>query len=297
MTDDRSAVGDEGPDGDDAHARYEELTAGYALSALEPGDEQDLLQHLPTCPQCRRDLAVHEETLAHLAYAGEAVTPPASLWEGIKAEVLAGSPDAFTAGPPAAAPELAPLAAVPAARGSAGPARPVAQPVDELAARRGRRQRWAAWTSVAAAVALVGGLAGWGVAQRRDDGPGSSRQLAAAVRALEQGPGTTVPLAGADGRVRLVAVLQDGRVSVMSDGLTPNDTSDSVYVLWGKSGTASPPQALAAFDVGSDDVEVVRDLRLPSAAPSPDLLLLTKEPGRVAPTVPATAAIASGRTA
>ena len=60
------------------HERFAELAAGYALSALEPEDEQLFLAHLPGCASCGRDLTEHRGTLAHLAYAPEVVGPPAS---------------------------------------------------------------------------------------------------------------------------------------------------------------------------------------------------------------------------
>jgi anti-sigma factor RsiW len=260
-----------------SHDYYEELVVGHALSALEPEDEQELLRHLPTCAACERDLAEHQETLAHLAYAGEVLEPPPSLWDGIAREVTA------TSGPAAFAP--------PEQRSAP------AEPVGDLAAareRRSARARAARLVSAAAAAALVLSLGVWNVALQRDRDDVADR-LASAVQMLETGPGQTVPLAGADGRVTAVAVVHQGRLSLVVDGLRPNDVADSTYVLWGQSGSEAA-LALATFDVRGDGTDVLRDLPLPVPA-VPELFVLTEEPGRTAPAVTAQPALATGRPA
>ena len=262
-----------------AHDRYDELVAGHALSALEPEDEQLLLAHLPTCAACERSLDLHRETLAHLAYAVDAPPPlPDDVWEGIRGQVLAsGTPASFE------------------------PAAPDASaPVDLAEERRRRRsRRGLALVSSAAAVALVGALLGWNlVLQRERDEMGEfSDRLAAAVQAVETAPAQTVPLRAEDGTVAAVAVMQRDRLSLVVDGLAANDPASSIYVLWGKRGT-EPPTALASFDVTGDDLSVVRDLVMPDAdQPAPDLLVITREPGRTAPAATKQPAVAAGRTA
>lgn len=264
------------------HDRYDELVAGHALSALEPEDEQLLLAHLPTCAACERALAVHRETLAHLAYAVDAPPPlPDGLWEGIRTRVLAsGTPVSFAA--------------------DDAPAAPAGAPVD-LAAERERRRprRGLALTSAAAAVVLIGGLLGWNVVlqdQRAEMGEASQR-LTAAVQAVETAPAQTVPLRAPDGTVAAVAVLQRDRVSLVVEGLGANDPASSIYVLWGQRGSG-PAEALASFDVSGDDLSVVRDLALATAGePAPEVLAITREPGRTAPAVTAQPVLASGTTA
>lgn len=266
------------------HSLYEELVAGYALSALEPADEQELLAHLPTCAMCQRDLALHRETLAHLAYAADDGAPPAGVWESIRAGVVDTSgPAAFD--DPGTEP---------------GPSR-----VLDLQAARARRtpsprvRRVAAWTSVAAALALVGTL-GYSVVhvQRERDQQGVlSAQLSEAVRAVETGPARTVPLSRDGGPVTAVAVLQADHLSLIIDGLVPNDPASSVYVLWGQTG-AEPATALATFDVDDPDVDVLRDVAvMPAGEPVPQLFVITKEPGRTPPEVTSQPALATGRTA
>lgn len=269
------------PRREDPHEQYVQLVVGHALDALEPDEEQLLLRHLPGCAPCGRDLARHRESLAELAHATDPVEPPSALWDGIREGVLARDPGAFST------PQ--------ASTGPAGPA-PVAS--DELASRReARRSRQGrALVSVAAAAVVVAvGLLGWNVSLQRDRGSQveASAALVAAVAALEAGPGRTVPLTDTDGRSLAVAVLQEDRMSLVLEGLPANDVTDSTYVVWGQTG-AGQPAALASFDVASDGVGVVRDLALP-AGPTPQMLLITREAGRTAPSSTTQPVLASGR--
>lgn len=276
------------------HDHYEELVAGFALSALEPGDEQDLLRHMTACAACERSLTEHLETLGHLAYAVDDGPPPAGLWEAIRSEVEAESgPGAFRAPLPPQAPRAsAPVEAAPVAP-------PLSPPVDDLSAARTRRaartpRRWTGWASVAAGIAVVGTV-GYGVVAQR--GQSREQQVAAAVQAIETAPARTVPLTGTNGRVSAVAVLSGSKVSLIVDGLAPNDSRASVYVLWGQTGTA-PARALATFDVHDGSLAVVKDV--PTTAdgqPEPQVLAITREPGRTAPAATKQPLLATGRAA
>ena len=258
------------------HSRYEELVVGHALAALEPEDEQELLQHLPGCPVCQRDLAEHLETLGHLAHAVDAGPPPPQLWDAIRSEIAAESGRT-------AVPAPQPLVA------------PVPDGLRAVRERRERRRRTAGWASVAAALAVVASVS-VGVATRdRDDQVVSSRLDRAVAELLEAGPGQTVPLAAKDGKAVAVAVVQDGRVSLMVDGMQPNDPSSSTYVLWAQSG-AEQARALGTFDVdGALDVEHDMAVMAPGQA-VPALFVITMESGRTAPAVAQGPAVATGRT-
>jgi anti-sigma factor RsiW len=63
-----------------------ELTASYALDALDAADEQRYLEHLKCCARCRRELAELRETAVALALAAGGPAPPA----GLRARILAG---------------------------------------------------------------------------------------------------------------------------------------------------------------------------------------------------------------
>ena len=65
------------------HAPYAEMAAGYALDALDTGDQADFVTHLDDCEQCREDVRRFSEVAAGLA-AGAAVEPP----EDVEASLL-----------------------------------------------------------------------------------------------------------------------------------------------------------------------------------------------------------------
>jgi anti-sigma-K factor RskA len=60
-----------------------ELTAAYALDALDSHDEREYEEHLARCETCRADLASLHEAAATLAFAVEERTPPPALRERI----------------------------------------------------------------------------------------------------------------------------------------------------------------------------------------------------------------------
>ena len=60
-----------------------ELTAGYALDALDAGEARAYEQHLAHCPRCQQELATLSESASALAFAAEPAAPPAALRERI----------------------------------------------------------------------------------------------------------------------------------------------------------------------------------------------------------------------
>lgn len=253
------------------HERYAELAAGHALHALEPGDEQVFLAHLGSCDECRETLAVHTETLGHLAYAAAPTELPAGILAGLRAEV--GEP--FTA--PTATPAPASL--------------------DAARARR-RRPSYDAKTlvSAAAAAVLVLSLGVWNVALHREKSQGDLRagQLAAAVSALEGGAKHRVQLTDARGLPVAIAVVRgDDTVSLVVDGLAPNNASSSTYVLWQK-GQYGVMRAIGTFDVRGKGVDVVKNLPLARDVMGVVGFAVTREQGRTAPARPGGFPVADG---
>jgi anti-sigma factor RsiW len=61
-----------------------ELTAAYALDALDPAEEREYEEHLPGCPTCREELAALQEAASALAYGTDAPPPP----PGLRARIL-----------------------------------------------------------------------------------------------------------------------------------------------------------------------------------------------------------------
>jgi anti-sigma-K factor RskA len=64
-------------------AEPHELTAAYALDALDPAEERDYESHLARCERCRDELAGMRDATASLAYATPAPVPPPALRERI----------------------------------------------------------------------------------------------------------------------------------------------------------------------------------------------------------------------
>src|SRR3954454_22555935 len=217
----------------DEHARFEELAAGHALNALEPGDEEAFLAHLAGCAVCERDLAEHLETAAHLAYAADPVPLPAALLGRIRAEV--------------------------AATGRAMPPAPAVS-LDVERGRRGRPVLSRTALGAAAAAVLVLALLSWNVALQHDRSQTRQRadRLTSAVSVLERGD-RLVPLADDSGRSVATAVMEgDRKMSLVVDGLPANDRSSSTYVLWQTSATGA--RAVGAFDVSGGEVDVLRGM-------------------------------------
>jgi anti-sigma-K factor RskA len=70
-----------------------ELTAAYALNALDPVEEAEYEEHLRHCPSCREELSGFQETAAVLAYAVEGPAPPPGLRDRIVDAALAERPN------------------------------------------------------------------------------------------------------------------------------------------------------------------------------------------------------------
>ena len=68
--------------GDDA---VHDLTAAYALDALEPEEARAYERHLAVCARCREEVASLQGAAAALGYAAAPVVPPAGLRERILA--------------------------------------------------------------------------------------------------------------------------------------------------------------------------------------------------------------------
>jgi hypothetical protein len=118
-------------------------------------------------------------------------------------------------------------------------------------------------------------------------------RLAAAVRDLARPDSTSVPLAAEDGSVVAVAVVQDGGVSLVVDGLEPNASGTS-YVLWAQDPSGGV-QPVGAFDVEREQVDVVEDLRVEGGVESVTAYLVSSEQGDEAPPTPGGPVVASGQ--
>ena len=253
------------------HERFAELAAGHALHALEPADEQAFRVHLSDCADCRRETALHTDTLGHLAYAAAPAALPVGILAGIRAEIG----DA----------RLLPLP------------QPAAEPISLAAARTRRTRRTLdsrTWLGAAAAAALVMSLGVWNVALHRDQTQGNVRasRLQTAVQTLEHGAEHSVQLKDSNGQPVAVAVVGADTVSLVIDGLAPNDMTWT-YVLWqrGKYGVIRP---LGRFDVHGKGVAVMKNMPLARDIAGVEGFAVTREPGHRAPTSPGSSPVATG---
>src|SRR6185503_10977829 len=71
------------------HAEWDELAVAWALSALDPEDEERFAEHLPGCTRCTATVRESLYTVADLAYALPDEAPPPSLKSRLMAAVAA----------------------------------------------------------------------------------------------------------------------------------------------------------------------------------------------------------------
>ena len=254
------------------HERFAELAAGHALGALEPGDDHVFRTHQAGCAQCRTAVAAHIDTLGHLAYAVVSAEPPSGILDAIRAEIGEPAPVAATAG-------TAPVSL-------------------DAARKRRRRPTWEGKSLVAAAAvaAMVLSLGIWNIALHREKSQGDVRaeRLAAAVATLEGGAKQRVELTDSHGHLVAIAVVRaDDTVSLVVDGLAPNNAASSTYVLWQK-GSYGVVRAVGIFDVRGRGVDVVKDLPLARDVMGVDGFAVTREPGRSAPARAGSPPVADG---
>ena len=185
-----------------------ELTAGYALDALDADERRAYEDHLGACERCREELAALWETTAALALASSGPEPSPELRERIVAAARAEPQSVVPLEPrrPRALPALGAVAAV-------------------------------------AAVAAIA-LGAWAVSL--DDRLDSAHRRLAAQRAtlavVSDPSARTVSLAKGDGKL---VVAPDGRAVIVLDGLAPAPAGKT-YELWVIRGTTPQPAGVFA---------------------------------------------------
>lgn len=249
-----------------SHSKYEQLAAGYALSALEPEEELVFRGHLAECERCSAALLEHSTTLGHLAYAASSEEPPASVLDGIRAGVRASRSEGL---------------------------RPIEAPTslaEARAKRAGRTVRLSsALVGVAASLVLVLGIVF--VGGLGSGSPKSSNDAFQRIVVSLAKPGARV--IDLDGTGQAKAILNGGKISLVVQGLPVNDRAHSTYVLWGKSRYGGV-RAVGAFDVPTTKPVAINDLGTVTPG-TLELLMVTKEQGRKAPSVTTQQPIMSGR--
>jgi anti-sigma-K factor RskA len=196
-----------------------ELTAAYALDALEDDEARAYEEHLRQCEQCRTDLLELREAATALAYAAPPASPPPQLRDRI-------------------------LERAKAERASVIPFR------------RRTRERWtpvlAAATAVAAAAAI--GLGIWAVTLHRDlDASRSARSRDSQALAILASPNALrVPVSGAAGTL----TVTDSGEAVLAVSKLRAAPAGKTYEAWVIVGSTPRPAGL--FEGGGERASLVR---------------------------------------
>jgi anti-sigma-K factor RskA len=170
-----------------------ELTAAYALSALDPDDERSYEDHLRHCVRCREELGSLQEAAASLAYAVDTPVPPARLRERILAEARSTAPS-----------NVVPL-----------------------------RRRFTVPVLAAAAAAAAGvaiGLGVWGssLSGTLDDERVARSATERVLALFAESDASHFPVSGADGTL---VVTRDGQAGLLLAGL-PEAPEGKTYEVW-----------------------------------------------------------------
>jgi anti-sigma-K factor RskA len=189
-----------------------ELSAGYALDALDPQERGRFEEHLAGCDACREELQGFWRTAGALAVASGGPAPPPAL----RGRILE------------------------AARAERQPARP-----QRTSWRERLFRPMPAFAAAAAALAV--GLGFWSLSLSRTLDDTRAREAAErrAVAILSDPRSRSVPVSGADGRL---VVSRTGTAALVLSGLDPAPAGKT-YEIWVIEGGAPKPAGL--FD-GAD---------------------------------------------
>jgi anti-sigma-K factor RskA len=229
-----------------------ELTAGYALDALDADERRAYEAHLASCEHCQQELESFWVTTEALAVAASGPEPSAALRERILTAVRAEPPQ-----------NVIPLESQ---------RRRVAPVLGAVAA-------------VAAVVALAVGLWASSVSGDLDETRTALRQAQANAAVLADPRARTVSLQAGNGRL---VVDPDGRAVLVLEGVEPVG-SDETYELWIVPGGDLEQANPAGLFPGGDGVNVVG---VEGTVRPGDLVAVTVEKagGAETPTLPPVAA-------
>jgi len=195
-----------------------ELTAGYALDALDPDERREYEAHLADCQRCREELASLAQTTEALAIAASGPAPP----PGLRDRILEG-------------------------------ARAEAQVVVPFEPRRRRTVPvLAAAAAMAAVVALSASLWAARLSGDLDDARSALERERAAAAVLADPEARTVALQAGDGRL---VVGPEGEAVLVLDGMDPAPAGKT-YELWIIEGDTPQRAGLFPGRDGTDVVPV-----------------------------------------
>jgi hypothetical protein len=280
------------------HERIQDAALDLLLGAVEPADRALFDEHLAGCEQCRQFVDEASAMIGVVGAAGDVHQPPAGLRAAILAE--AGATAVQATGAPGAETDIAPESAPDGAAASllTGPTTARGRRRAGDAARSSTATLVSRLMAVAAAIALIGAV-GWGVSMRdqRDDARADASHMTQVLDEVSK-PGqlTVAEIDGtAAGRSAPLATafVRDNAAMVVSNDLTANDTSSSIYVLWSMTSlTDSTPVAIGSFDVSAD--APMSQVSATGHAPTGSWFAISLEDGRRVPASP-TEVLGAGR--
>jgi anti-sigma-K factor RskA len=212
------------------HDELAALVSAHALHALDPEEAAMVERLIESSPEWRAAFEEALETAAGLALVPAAIEPPADLRRRILDAARAEPQD------------------VPA------------EPVDELGARRAKRERSALrlFAAAMAVAAVVFGVLAFTQRQEADD-LRSQASRNEEVAALLAAPGTrVVTLEGSETGGGAAVVLPEGQAPVLISTLG-NAPADRTYQIWGIPDDGSAPRSLGFAGEGSNVVQLPAD--------------------------------------
>ena len=281
-----------GPELDRSHGDWDALAVGWAMTALDPDDERRFAEHLATCGRCTATVRDAVDTVVDLAYALPPEPPPARLRRRILAAAAAEPRPAATRD--AGLPGDAAWSTARDGADSGRNGRPVGggsrQGAGGGVVGFGSRRRWVPLAAMAAAVALIAGLAVWNVTLQSDQG--RLRDVVAqrdelVARLTEAGPARVAIIRGPSGTGdrQATVVVKQGRVGLITETLPP-EPPGRTYWLWSLRNSAdTDPVPLANFTVPETRFSAC-NIEPPAGVDVTRAFAISDEPGTGRPTRP-----------
>jgi anti-sigma-K factor RskA len=197
-----------------------ELTAGYALDALDADERSAYEAHLATCASCQQELELFWRTTEALAVAASGPEPSPALRERILADVRAEPPS-----------NVIPLESQ----------------------RRRLVPVLAATAAVAAVVALAIGLWAADLSSQLDESQSALDRLRANAAIIADPDAKTVPLQAGNGRL---VVDPDGQAVLLLEDLEPAPAGKT-YEMWIVPGGNIEQASPAGLFLGNEGAEIL----------------------------------------
>lgn len=261
---------------DFVHEDWDMAAVGYAMAALEDGEQRTFEEHLETCQRCQRTVAEASSIGAAMGTAAPVPMPAPELRGRVLGAALAARPSTTTLSPRVGSrPQVG---SAPARVGTSAPA-PQREPAPVVPIRSGHARHAAhkhnparAMLAAVAAVLIVAVCAAFvSVVRDRDREKSVADARSRTISSLQHQSSSSAPrlipvvLHTFDQQHKFVgSVFIQGRtVTIVSPSLKQNDPAVHSYVLWSINGTATKFKALIRFSVAKTG-NGVQTIQLPT---------------------------------